>query len=322
MGLYITDEQQRYLADQSWSAMYVKLIKRHVDMGWPLTALIPDRSVVTRSGIQAAAYEEALATMLAFALRVPRWEVGKRTITLGTNTKSFDVCWPMVGDPKILISVKTMHSSKKNLTNRREEANGDADALKAAYPNAVFGYFFAFLDSAVARGEVKRTPCPIITLNNTKLLRYDARLEEGGDCPLHFGPRLLPKPLPSGVLPLPDLQESMLTLKKRKYDALAFFPYQVTNFGTTLKPVWRYRLTEVADGLRFADFIPEIMGIAQERGLLPPGAPTWSITSVPFCLTKTALLPPVKVSPVSSTSRPTMLLNGSRVFTNAPWVYC
>ena len=66
------------------------------------------------------------------ALGVPEGDVGPRRIQFRDHrSKIFDVCWPLTGEPLILISVKSMQNAYRNLTNRIEEAFGDSACIAA-----------------------------------------------------------------------------------------------------------------------------------------------------------------------------------------------
>lgn len=324
---FMTKDQMRVIIRQSWIAMYAKLLEFHLSLKLPLTTPITDRAECTRSGVQSTPYEKALQAFLAFAIGCPVEAVGKRTIKLKRRKKSFDVCWPLSGPPKILISVKTMHSSRKNLNNRFEEADGDAAALRKAYPDAVFGYFFVYQDSIVSRGEVQPVEYPRYNQPDKTCLRYPVLVHEGGDCFEYNVPQptRLPKPLPPDELIHRALQTELIDLQADEgdaYDAVAFLPYQVLNLGSAMQPNWQFKISEVAKQLRFETFIPRIMELAQQRGFLPAGAPLWSTTSVPFCLTSTDPSILGKTSPASSSYLQASVHAGRRGCINAPWVYC
>ncbi len=95
--------------------------------------------------------------------------------------KSFDVCYPLKGDPKILISVKSMQNAYRNLTNRVEEALGDSAVLRVYSSKAVFGFFFFILDGSVARGSAEQGNKLVENGKKKGLSPFLTLVEDGGD---------------------------------------------------------------------------------------------------------------------------------------------
>ena len=90
-------------------------------------------------------------TAEACCAALPRFASSAANVLGSTYNKQIDVglsSW-MTG-PEILISTKTMGSSfGKNLSNRFEEANGEAKNLKGRHPLATLGFFFLVNSSIV-----------------------------------------------------------------------------------------------------------------------------------------------------------------------------
>src|SRR6185295_993169 len=105
------------------------------------------RNLGTTVSKHIAVFERFWRKQLALALGVPEADVGPRTVRFRDHrSKSFDVCWPLTGEPLILISVKSMQNAYRNFTNRIEEAFGDSAVLRLYNSPAAFGFFFFFLD--------------------------------------------------------------------------------------------------------------------------------------------------------------------------------
>src|SRR5262249_48441567 len=92
----------------------------------------------------------------------------------------FDVCWPLRGEPRILISVKSMQNAYRNLTNRIEEAIGDSAVLRLYKSNAVFGFFFFILNGKVASGQAEQG-VSLRKAGPKGVAPYLELVEEGGD---------------------------------------------------------------------------------------------------------------------------------------------
>ena len=175
-------------ACQCWQTYYQALRRVHIQEGRSITDPVRDRNLSTTDSKHVSVLECFCRQSLADALGVPLREVNKRTVKFSEHrSKSFDVCWPMTGDPKVLISVKSMQNAYRNLTNRIEEAFGDSAVLRFYKQPACFGFFFFIVDGPVARGRADSTK-PATRLdasgNPKKTKGVDVQLalvEEGGD---------------------------------------------------------------------------------------------------------------------------------------------
>jgi hypothetical protein len=140
-----------------WTSYYTTMRKLHLDSGRTLQEPIRDRNLGTTGSDHIKVFERFWRKQLAAALGVPEADVGPRNVHFRKHrSKSFDVCWPLTGDPLILISVKSMQNAYRNLTNRIEEAVGDSAVLRLYKSNAVFGFFFFILNGKVAAGKAEQ----------------------------------------------------------------------------------------------------------------------------------------------------------------------
>jgi hypothetical protein len=125
----------------------------HLAQGRDIAEPVRERNKVTTKSRHVAVFENFWRTQLASALGLNQSEVRSRRLRFkGYRTKSFDVCYPLSGDAKILISVKSMQNAYRNFTNRLEEAIGDSAVLRYYGSNAVFGFFVFMVDGNVPRG--------------------------------------------------------------------------------------------------------------------------------------------------------------------------
>jgi len=153
----------------------------HVGSGRTLQEPIRDRNLGTTASSHIAVFERFWREKLAAALGVPETEVGPRTVRFREHrSKSFDVCWPLTGEPLILISVKSMQNAYRNLTNRIEEALGDSAVLRLYRSNAVFGFFFFILKGKVADGQAEQG-VSLRTTGAKGFAPYLELIQEGGD---------------------------------------------------------------------------------------------------------------------------------------------
>ena len=122
-------------------------------------------------------FERFWRAELARALGVDPSLVGpKRVAFRSYRSKSFDVCYPLVGTPKILISIKSMQNAYRNITNRIEEALGDSAVLRVYESEAAFGFFYFVLDGKVARGQSEQG-----VRQGNSIAPFLDPVEEGGD---------------------------------------------------------------------------------------------------------------------------------------------
>ncbi len=115
-----------------WRTYYAAMLRLHTDSGRTLQDPIRDRKLGTTNSRHIAVFERFWRRQLASALGVPESEVVPRRIRFRPHrSKTFDVCWPRTGEPRILISIKSMQNAYRNLTNRIEEAIGDSAGSSA-----------------------------------------------------------------------------------------------------------------------------------------------------------------------------------------------
>jgi hypothetical protein len=164
-----------------WTTYCTAMRNLHVGSGRTLQEPIRDRNLGTTVSNHIKAFERFWRKQLAAALGVPEAAVGPRKIQFRKHrSKNFDVCWPLTGDPLILISVKSMQNAYRNLTNRIEEAFGDSAVLRLYKSNAVFGFFFFILNGKVAAGQAEQG-VSLRTTGAKGVAPYLERIEEGGD---------------------------------------------------------------------------------------------------------------------------------------------
>jgi hypothetical protein len=228
---------------------------------------------------------------LAQTLGVPLEEVGKRTIKFRPyRSKSFDVCWPLIGTPKILISVKSMQNAYRNFTNRIEEAFGDSAVLRVYNQPACFGFFYFIVDGTVARGrnEMAKPPARLDSrgkAKQTKGVQLNlALLEEGGDFfdlsdvdRYRSGTtQAIPKSIARKDV-VDAAQQTLLDLVSAvpsvtptvHYDAMAFVPTQIRRVATEGRSGdWSITASEVNPLLSLDVFFNKLMETAKLRGFI------------------------------------------------------
>lgn len=160
---YRTDEASMLGAVASfWATYYDRLRAAHLEQGRAITQPVEDRNLQTTSAGHVRVFERFWGDELANALGVPRASVGPAKIQFTPyRSKNFDVCYPLEGEPKILISIKSMQNAYRNITNRVEEALGDSSVLRIYDSQAAFGFFYFVLDGPVARGGVPQGIWPV-----------------------------------------------------------------------------------------------------------------------------------------------------------------
>jgi hypothetical protein len=163
-----------------WRTYYAAILRLHTASGRTLQDAIRDRNLGTTASKHIAVFEKYWRRQLAEALGVPESEVGARRVRFRPHrSKAFDVCWPLTGEPKILISIKSMQNAYRNLTNRIEEAIGDSAVLRLYNSNAVFGFFFFILNGRVASGQAEQG-VSLRTTGVKGIAPYLDQIEEGG----------------------------------------------------------------------------------------------------------------------------------------------
>jgi hypothetical protein len=268
-----------------WANYFEAMQEVHTRQGRLPSQPIKQRNLRTTDSKHVSKFEQFWRFQLAAGMGVPAEEVGPRKVAFKPyRSKQFDVCWPLKGDPKILISIKSMQNAYRNLTNRIEEACGDSAVLRIYQSKAVFGFFFFLLDGNVPRGQAERGQrakgdssgrgrgvAPFLDL-----------IEEGGD---FFdltdidAYRKTPAPRPGRRQDVVvNAQRSLLDLVASRiqkeaaiyYDAIGFAPIKIRRAKPmpSGKKDWNLSLSAVDKGLDFRELIPRLLATAQVRGLL------------------------------------------------------
>lgn len=216
-------------------------------------------------------------------------DVNRRTVAFRPHrSKSFDVCWPLTGEPKILISVKSMQNAYRNFTNRIEEAFGDSAVLRLYRSNAVFGFFFFMLDGNVARGAALQGKTRDGDAESGKgkgIAPYLDLVEEGGDFfDLSDAQRYAKEPIRRQVTAtrgrqdtIRKAEQSLIDLAATQptneggihYDAIAFTPVRCRNSSPTqASQDWEMTLSQVDPRLDYNGFLSKLLETARLRKLI------------------------------------------------------
>lgn len=273
-----------------WSTYYRALKRVHEENGRQLTEPVRDRNLSTTDARHVKALEEYCCQGLAAAIGVDPGDVGSRKIRFRPyRSKSFDVCWPKKGDPKILISVKSMQNAYRNFTNRIEEALGDAAVLRVYGLPACFGFWFFILDGPVARGHCKQLPPPERLDPQGRPKRTKgasinlALVEQGGDffslpaAPPYHRLRRDFEAEPKRQDVIAAAQQTMTDLLAPEpsevssihYDAIALLPATIQRVATTDDPTsWGVDVSPVDPPLRNDQFFHRLLETARLRRFL------------------------------------------------------
>lgn len=284
---FITTDSQLLLGCADfWHTYYHSMLAMHLRQGRTLASPLKDRNLATTDSKHVAAIERFWRLQLAEALRVDPASVGSRRITFRAHrSKSFDVCWPLTGEPKILISIKSMQNAYRNLTNRIEEAIGDSAVLRLYRRPAVFGFYLFMLDGKVARGVAEQGSTALGDAGSGRgkgVAPYLELIEEGGDF-LQLTDTATQLDSKAGksrgrqnVISLAE--KSLLDLLADKptkrggihYDAIAFNPVTIRRRKSrpTTKDDWELAFTEVDDRLTAYAFIDRLLDVARFRGFI------------------------------------------------------
>lgn len=287
-------------AQEFWHVYYNAIKRVHEQEHRALTEPVRDRNLSTTDSKHVVFFEGLCRRQLAKVLDVPESEVGKRTVKFKPyRSKSFDVCWPLTGEPKILISVKSMQNAYRNFTNRIEEAFGDSAVLRVYNKPACFGFFYFMVDGSVARGQSEMAPPPPRIdargqQKKTKGAQINlALLEQGGD---FFDLSDIDRYRSSGATAAADstkkkgkqrksnrkdvvaaAQQTLLDLVSTKpskiptvhYDAMAFVPASIQRVSSNDKPTdWSISASEVDPHLSLETFFSKLRDTAQLRGFV------------------------------------------------------
>lgn len=281
-----TDDQFRIACAAFWSTYYESMKELHERRGRQPQQPLKDRNLGTTDAKHIVGFETFWSQQLAGALGVDPSEVGPGYVEFRPyRSKKFDVCWPRTGEPKILISIKSMQNAYRNFTNRIEEALGDSAILRLYERKSVFGFFFFMLDGTVARGSAEHGKAGDGDAKSGKgkgVAPYLDLIEEGGDFfqLTHLADhRKASKGKPRGrqdVIAASEL--SLIDLLANKpnskpdlhYDAIAFAPTRIKRLrNKNPRPTdWAFEFSKVDERLDFHPFISRLVEVAKLRGFV------------------------------------------------------
>jgi hypothetical protein len=281
-----SDDQLRAGCADFWQTYYLSMRELHERQGRPIHAPIKDRNLGTTDSQHIVVFEHFWKAQLAAALKVDPAQVGPRRIRFRPHrTKSFDVCWPLEGEPKILISIKSMQNAYRNFTNRIEEAFGDSAVLRLYRVPAVFGFFFFMLDGKVPRGLAEQGKTGLGHIKSGKgkgVAPHLDLIEEGGDffelshLEEHRKAAVKKARKTLGRQNVINLAEqSLIDLVAEEptaeggihYDAIAFAPTTIKRLkpDPETKNDWGFDFTPVDERLDFHPFISRLIDVARFR---------------------------------------------------------
>jgi hypothetical protein len=265
-----------------WKTYYTAMRALHINSGRTLQEPIRDRNLGTTASNHIAVFERFWRKQLALAIGVSESEVGPRTFRFRDHrSKSFDVCWPLTGEPLVLISVKSMQNAYRNLTNRIEEAFGDSAVLRLYKSNAVFGFFFFILNGKVASGQAEQGRS-LRTVGAKGVAPYLESIEEGGDF-FDLSDAARYRKASTGRLgkrqdTIRKAEQSLLDLAVTEpteqggihYDAIAFTPTRIKRVqkdGSDMD-LWDFSISEVDERLDPRTFLSRLLSTARLRGFV------------------------------------------------------
>jgi len=280
-----SDNEFRAACSAFWSTYYESMKELHARRERLPRQPLKDRNLGTTAAKHIIGFETFWSRQLANALKVDPSDVGPRKITFRPHrSKKFDVCWPLKGEPKILISIKSMQNAYRNFTNRIEEALGDSAILRLYDVPAVFGFFFFMLDGTVARGIAEQGKPAAGDAKSGKgkgVAPFLDLIEEGGD---FFQLTHLDEHRKEGMAKTKGRQNviasselSLIDLLAQEhtkeaglhYDAIAFAPTTIRRLekNPTAKD-WEFRCSKVDKRLDFHQFIGRLIEVAKLRGFV------------------------------------------------------
>jgi hypothetical protein len=285
--IHITiDDQLKSACSEFWHTYYASMAELHLRQGRTLTQPIKDRNLATTDAKHIRAFEQFWRGQLAAALGVDPAEVGPPRIQFRPyRSKSFDVCWPLTGEPKILISIKSMQNAYLNFTNRIEEAFGDSAVLRLYRVPAAFGFFFFMLDGNVPRGLAEQGKAGAGHATSGKgrgIAPFLELIEEGGDFfqlsnVAEYRKAAVGKSRGRQDV-LAQAEQSLLDLYTPDhtpeggihYDSIAFVPTRVKRLRSkpTRPSHWSFAFSPVDERLNFHPFVNRLVEVAKFRNLI------------------------------------------------------
>ena len=250
------------------------------------TEPLKDRNLGTTGARHVTVFEDFWRGQLARAISVEMNDVGSRTVRFKAHrSKNFDVCWPPEGEPRILISIKSMQNAYRNLTNRIEEALGDSAVLRVYRSNAVFGFFFYIVDGNVPRGITEQGRAAEADPRSGRgrgVAPFLDLIEEGGDFFSLAGVEAFRKPGARRRGKRQDVivkaEHSLMDLAAEEpkheggihYDAIAFLPTRIARLvpNPLGKEAWHHSFSNVNPHLNYTEFVGRLIEVAKLRGFL------------------------------------------------------
>jgi len=111
------DADLRAACADYWHTYYESMKSLHARQGREMHAPIKNRNLGTTDSRHISIFEQFWRKELASALGINASEVGPRAVRFRPHrSKKFDVCGPLTGEPKILISIKSMQNAYRNFT--------------------------------------------------------------------------------------------------------------------------------------------------------------------------------------------------------------
>jgi hypothetical protein len=281
-----SDDDLRLACGEFWQTYYSAMMEMHLRRGRALLEPIKDRNLGTTDARHIGAFERFWRIQLAAALRVDPAEVGPRRIQFRPHrSKSFDVCWPLTGEPKFLISIKSMQNAYRNFTNRIEEACGDSAVLRLYRVPAAFGFFFFMLDGNVPRGLAEQGRAGVGDAETGKgkgIAPFLELIEQGGD---FFKLSKVAEYRRAAIGRsrgrqdvLAQAEQSLLDLYAAEpsaeggihYDSIAFVPTRMKGLkaNPTKSSHWSFAFSPVDERLDFHPFIQRLLEVARFRKLI------------------------------------------------------
>jgi hypothetical protein len=279
------DVRMRKACAHCWHTYFESMLALHEEHGRTPEEPTENRNLGTTGSRHVRVFEEFWRNELASALKVPASDVGPRIVRFRPHrAKQFDVCWPLDGEPKILISIKTMQNAYRNFTNRIEEALGDSAVVRLYRLRAAYGFFFFMLDGSVPRGRAE--PGVWVSRDKSnKQKRFSPFLdvlEEGGDFFSLENADEYRKRARGKTRGRQDAvalaEQSLIDLIATEpsidgsihYDNIAFLPTRIrrrTAFPKLPKD-WAVRFSPVDERLNFRSFVNRLVDVAKFRKLI------------------------------------------------------